>query len=75
MYTSSRAALDTIAPQYAVELPRVKSMWRIRLAAKDFGGADVPNTVTQDADAVLRLATLEADGPTGPTWTAAVLVP
>jgi NAD(P)-dependent dehydrogenase (short-subunit alcohol dehydrogenase family) len=66
LYTSSKSAVTMLTVQYARALPEM----RINAAdpgytATDFNGHSGPQTVTEGTDAVVELATIGADGPTG----------
>lgn len=66
LYSASKAALTMLTKEYAKLLPRV----RINAAdpgytATDFNGNSGPQTVTEGTDAIVELATIGADGPTG----------
>jgi NAD(P)-dependent dehydrogenase (short-subunit alcohol dehydrogenase family) len=65
-YTSSKAALNMITMQYAKALPHM----RVNAAdpgytATEINGNSGPQTVEEGTDAVVRLAQLPPDGPTG----------
>lgn len=65
-YPASKAALNMIASQYAKSIPELK----INIAdpgytATDLNGNSGTQTVTEGTDAVVELATLGPDGPTG----------
>ena len=66
LYTASKAAVTMLTTQYAKAWPDV----RVNAAdpgytATDFNGHSGPQTVTEGTDAVVELATIGADGPTG----------
>jgi NAD(P)-dependent dehydrogenase (short-subunit alcohol dehydrogenase family) len=66
LYTSSKAAVTMLTTQYAKALPDI----RVNAAdpgytATDFNGHSGPQTVTEGTDAIVELATIGADGPTG----------
>jgi NAD(P)-dependent dehydrogenase (short-subunit alcohol dehydrogenase family) len=66
LYTSSKAAVNMLTTQYAKTLPGM----RVNAAdpgytATDFNGHSGPQTVTEGTDAIVELATLGPDGPTG----------
>lgn len=70
-YTSSKAALNMITVQYAVELKddgilvnAANPGW----TATDFGGGRGIRTPAQGAEPSVHLATLPDDGPTGILW-------
>ncbi|CAM4509043.1 SDR family oxidoreductase [Nocardia ninae] len=65
-YTSSKSALNMITSQYARALPGM----RVNAAdpgytATDFNGHAGHQTLTEGTDAIVTLATLEPEGPTG----------
>lgn len=71
-YSSSKAALNMITVRYAQALPGIKFNLATpgEIATKKFAATDMNNhtgalTVTEGTDSILRLATLDADGPTG----------
>jgi NAD(P)-dependent dehydrogenase (short-subunit alcohol dehydrogenase family) len=66
LYTSSKAAVTMLTTQYAKGLPEM----RVNAAdpgytATDFNGHSGPQTVTEGTDAIVELATIGQDGPTG----------
>ncbi|MGP3937390.1 SDR family NAD(P)-dependent oxidoreductase [Nonomuraea sp. KM88] len=66
LYTSSKAAVTMLTTQFAKSWPDV----RVNAAdpgytATDFNGHSGPQTVTEGTDAIVELATIGADGPTG----------
>lgn len=66
LYTASKAAVTMLTTQYARSWPDV----RVNAAdpgytATDFNGHSGPQTVTEGTDAIVELATVGADGPTG----------
>jgi len=66
VYASSKAAVGMLTVQYAKALPGI----RVNAAdpgptATDFTNNQAPQTVEQGTDAIVRLATLGPDGPTG----------
>lgn len=66
LYTASKAALTMLTTQYAKAWPDI----RVNAAdpgytATDFNGHSGPQTVTEGTDAVVELATIGVDGPTG----------
>jgi NAD(P)-dependent dehydrogenase (short-subunit alcohol dehydrogenase family) len=66
VYAASKAALTMLTTQYAKALPDI----RINAAdpgytATDFNGHSGPQTVTEGTDAIVALATIGPDGPTG----------
>ncbi|WP_432512222.1 SDR family NAD(P)-dependent oxidoreductase [Kineococcus sp. SYSU DK001] len=66
LYTSSKAALTMLTTQYAKALPDVKfNAADPGYTATDFNGHSGPQTVTEGTDAIVELATIGVDGPTG----------
>ncbi|WP_329583134.1 SDR family oxidoreductase [Streptomyces sp. NBC_01361] len=71
-YSSSKAALNMLTVRYAQALPGIKFnvVTPGEVANRTFAATDMNNhtgtlTVTEGTDAFLRLAMLDADGPTG----------
>ncbi|WP_344172592.1 SDR family NAD(P)-dependent oxidoreductase [Kribbella lupini] len=71
-YSSSKAALNMLTVRYAQALPGIKFNLATpgEIANKKFAATDMNNhtgalTVTEGTDSILRLAMLDADGPTG----------
>jgi NAD(P)-dependent dehydrogenase (short-subunit alcohol dehydrogenase family) len=71
-YSSSKAALNMITVRYAQALPKIKFNVATpgEVANRKFAATDMNNytgqlTVTEGTDSIVRLATIEADGPTG----------
>ncbi|WP_043622134.1 SDR family oxidoreductase [Nonomuraea candida] len=71
-YSSSKAALNMITVRYAQALPDVKfniatpgEVRNRKFAATDMNNNTGELTVTEGTDSILRLAMLDADGPTG----------
>ncbi|TDU91416.1 NAD(P)-dependent dehydrogenase (short-subunit alcohol dehydrogenase family) [Kribbella voronezhensis] len=71
-YSSSKTALNMITVRYAQALPQIKFNLATpgETANKKFAATDMNNhtgalTVTEGTDSILRLAMLDADGPTG----------
>ncbi|MEU8234647.1 SDR family NAD(P)-dependent oxidoreductase [Actinoplanes sp. NPDC048967] len=71
-YSSSKAALHMITLRYAQALPAVKfnvatpgEIANHRFAATDMNRHTGQLTVTEGTDSIIRLATVDADGPTG----------
>jgi NAD(P)-dependent dehydrogenase (short-subunit alcohol dehydrogenase family) len=65
-YTSSKAALNMLTTQYAKAFPAI----RFNAVDPGYTGTDLNNhrgtqTVTEGTDAIVRMATIGADGPTG----------
>jgi len=66
LYTSSKAAVTMLTTQYAKALTDVKvNAADPGYTATDFNGHSGPQTVTEGTDAIVELATIGADGPTG----------
>jgi NAD(P)-dependent dehydrogenase (short-subunit alcohol dehydrogenase family) len=66
VYPSSKAALNMVTTQYAQALPG----WKINAVDPGYTATDLNNhsghkTVEQGARVITRMATIEADGPTG----------
>jgi NAD(P)-dependent dehydrogenase (short-subunit alcohol dehydrogenase family) len=71
-YSSSKAALNMITVRYAQALPDIKFNVATpgEVANHKFAATDMNNhmgqlTVTEGTDSIIKLATLDADGPTG----------
>ncbi|WP_433654057.1 SDR family oxidoreductase [Nocardia sp. CA-128927] len=65
-YTSSKSALNMITSQYARALPGIQiNAVDPGYTATDFNAHAGPQTLTEGTDAIVRFATIEADGPTG----------
>ncbi|MEV6489258.1 SDR family NAD(P)-dependent oxidoreductase [Actinoplanes sp. NPDC051633] len=71
-YSSSKAALHMITVRYAQALPAIKfnvatpgEVANHKIAATDMNRHTGQLTVTEGTDSIVRLATLDADGPTG----------
>ncbi|WP_101789566.1 SDR family NAD(P)-dependent oxidoreductase [Nonomuraea indica] len=71
-YTSSKAALNMITVRYAQALPKIKfnlatpgEVVNHAFAATDMNRHTGRLTVTEGTDSIVRLATIDADGPTG----------
>jgi NAD(P)-dependent dehydrogenase (short-subunit alcohol dehydrogenase family) len=71
-YSSSKAALHMITVRYAQALPTIKfnvatpgEIINHKFAATDMNRHTGQLTVTEGTDSIIRLATLDADGPTG----------
>jgi NAD(P)-dependent dehydrogenase (short-subunit alcohol dehydrogenase family) len=71
-YSSSKAALHMITVRYAQALPTIKfnvatpgEVANHRFAATDMNRHTGELTVTEGTDSIIRLATVDADGPTG----------
>ena len=66
LYTASKAAVTMLTTQYAKSQPDVKvNAADPGYTATDFNGHSGPQTVTEGTDAIVELATIGADGPTG----------
>ena len=66
LYTSSKAAVTMLTTQYAKSLPGVKvNAVDPGYTATEFNGHSGPQTVTEGTDAIVELASIGADGPTG----------
>ncbi|MDH6588153.1 NAD(P)-dependent dehydrogenase (short-subunit alcohol dehydrogenase family) [Streptomyces sp. SAI-208] len=66
LYTASKAAVTMLTTQYAKAWPEVKvNAADPGYTATDFNGHSGPQTVTEGTDAIVELATLGPDGPTG----------
>jgi len=66
LYTSSKAAVTMLTTQYAKALPDVKfNAADPGYTATDFNQHSGTQTVTEGTDAIVELATIGADGPTG----------
>jgi NAD(P)-dependent dehydrogenase (short-subunit alcohol dehydrogenase family) len=66
IYTSSKAAVTMLTTQYAKALPDVKvNAADPGYTATDLNGHSGPQTVTEGTDAIVELATIGQDGPTG----------
>ena len=66
LYSASKSAVTMLTTMYAKGLPGI----RVNAAdpgytATDLNGHSGPQTVTEGTDAIVELATLDADGPTG----------
>ncbi|MFB6722221.1 SDR family NAD(P)-dependent oxidoreductase [Kribbella sp. NPDC056345] len=66
LYTASKAAVTMLTTQYAKSWPEVKvNAADPGYTATDFNGHSGPQTVTEGTDAIVELATIGPDGPTG----------
>ncbi|MDX2546436.1 SDR family NAD(P)-dependent oxidoreductase [Streptomyces sp. WI04-05B] len=66
LYTASKAAVTMLTTQYAKSWPDVKvNAADPGYTATDFNGHSGPQTVTEGTDAIVELATIGADGPSG----------
>ena len=65
-YTSSKAALNMLTAQWAAALPELRiNCVDPGYTATEFNGNSGPQTVTEGTDAIVAMATIAADGPTG----------
>jgi NAD(P)-dependent dehydrogenase (short-subunit alcohol dehydrogenase family) len=71
-YSSSKAALNMLTVRYAQALPGIKFNLATpgEIASRKFAATDMNNhtgqlTVTEGTDSIIKLAMIEADGPTG----------
>ncbi|MEP6478051.1 MAG: SDR family NAD(P)-dependent oxidoreductase [Rhodoglobus sp.] len=75
-YASSKSALTMITMQYAKALPDIRvNAVDPGYTATDFNGHRGTQTVEEGTHAIVRLATIEGDGPTGTFQDAAGTVP
>ncbi|WP_161883977.1 SDR family NAD(P)-dependent oxidoreductase [Deinococcus alpinitundrae] len=66
LYTASKAAVTMLTTQYAKALPRVRfNAVDPGYTATDLNGHSGPQTVTEGTDAIITLATEDADAGTG----------
>jgi len=66
LYTASKSAVTMLTTQYAKSLPGVKvNAADPGYTATDFNGNSGHQTVTEGTDAIVELATIGTDGPTG----------
>lgn len=66
LYTASKSALTMLTTQYAKAWPDIKvNAADPGYTATDFNGHSGPQTVTEGTDAIVELATIDAEGPTG----------
>ena len=66
LYSASKAALTMLTTQYAKAWPDIKvNAADPGYTATDFNGHSGPQTPTEGTDAIVELATIGADGPTG----------
>jgi NAD(P)-dependent dehydrogenase (short-subunit alcohol dehydrogenase family) len=75
-YCSSKSAVTMLTVQYAKALPEM----RINVVDPGYTATDLnhhsgPQTIEQGTDAIVRLATVGKDGPTGAFYDAAGIVP
>ena len=65
-YSASKAAVNMITSVYAQFLPELRvNTVDPGYTATDFNGHSGPQTVTEGTDAIVAMATIGADGPTG----------
>ncbi|GAA2018802.1 SDR family NAD(P)-dependent oxidoreductase [Pseudokineococcus marinus] len=65
-YTSSKAALNMLTSQWAAALPELRvNCVDPGYTATELNGHSGPQTVEEGAEAIVRMATIGADGPTG----------
>ncbi|QXG78054.1 SDR family NAD(P)-dependent oxidoreductase [Modestobacter sp. L9-4] len=65
-YSASKAAVNMITSVYAQFLPELRvNTVDPGYTATDFNGHSGPQTVTEGTDAIVAMATISADGPTG----------
>ena len=65
-YSASKAALDMVTTVYAQFLPELRvNVVDPGYTATEFNGHSGPQTVTEGTDAVVAMATIGPDGPTG----------
>ena len=65
-YSASKAAVNMITTIYAQFLPELRvNVVDPGYTATDFNGHSGPQTVTEGTDAIVAMATIGADGPTG----------
>lgn len=75
-YCSSKSAVTMLTLQYAKSLPELRvNVVDPGYTATDLNQNSGPQTVEQGTDAIVRLATIEKDGPTGTFQDAAGLLP
>ncbi|MFM9614496.1 SDR family NAD(P)-dependent oxidoreductase [Streptomyces niveiscabiei] len=66
LYTASKTAVTMLTTQYAKTLPEIKvNAADPGYTATDFNGHSGHQTVTEGTDAIVALATIGPDGPTG----------
>ena len=66
LYSASKAAVTMLTTEYAKLLPNIKvNAADPGYTSTEFNGNSGPQTVTEGTDAIVRLATLGAAGPTG----------
>ncbi|MEH0421413.1 SDR family NAD(P)-dependent oxidoreductase [Streptomyces sp. B21-083] len=66
LYTASKAAVTMLTTQYAKSWPDLKvNAVDPGFTATDFNGHRGPQTVTEGTEAIVELASIGADGPTG----------
>ncbi|WP_035856493.1 SDR family NAD(P)-dependent oxidoreductase [Cryptosporangium arvum] len=66
LYDASKAALSMLTTQYAKALPQMRiNVVDPGYTATDFNGHSGPQTISEGTDAIVALATIGSDGPTG----------
>ncbi|MEW1960243.1 SDR family NAD(P)-dependent oxidoreductase [Kineococcus sp. NPDC059986] len=76
LYTSSKSALTMLTTQFAKALPDVKfNAVDPGYTATDFNAHSGPQTITEGTDAIVELASIGKDGPTGQFRDRAGVVP
>lgn len=76
IYSASKAAVSMLTVQYAKALPGIKfNVIDPGFSATDMTGGTGGQTVTQGTEAMIRMATLDSDGPTGTFMDAAGALP
>jgi NAD(P)-dependent dehydrogenase (short-subunit alcohol dehydrogenase family) len=65
-YPASKSAVTMLTTQYAKAFPEIRvNAVDPGYTATDFNGHSGPQTVTEGTDAIVAMATIGADGPTG----------
>jgi NAD(P)-dependent dehydrogenase (short-subunit alcohol dehydrogenase family) len=66
LYQASKSAVTMLSVQYARQLPNVRiNVVDPGYTATDLNANSGPQTVTEGTDAIVAMATIGADGPTG----------
>jgi len=66
LYQASKSAVLMLTVQYARQLPNIRiNVVDPRYTATDLNGHSGTQTVTEGPDAIVAMATIGADGPTG----------
>ena len=66
LYQASKSAVTMMSVQYARQLPNVRiNVVDPGYTATDLNANSGPQTVTEGTDAIVAMATIGADGPTG----------